>query len=106
VGKKTDDWSVWYSCSKSEGKAQVTNATVELTKAQRVIKAFQQYFTLSPTMPRYVFQLAIPITLLGGWGTESREKQKDISGYLINLGDLFRTALIIIIIVIVIKLIN
>lgn len=39
--KKPDELSVWYSCSKSEGKVQVTNTTVELTKAQKVIKALQ-----------------------------------------------------------------
>lgn len=63
MGKKTDELSVWHSCSKSEGKIQVTNTTVELTKAQRVIKAFQQYFAFSPIMLRYVFQLAILVTL-------------------------------------------
>lgn len=79
--KKTDDLSVWYSCSKSEGKVQVTNTTVELIKAQRVIKVFQQYFTRSPTMLRYVFQLAILITLCGGGGEtlgRSRRIYQDI----------------------------
>lgn len=66
-GRKTDELSVWHSCSKSEGKVQVTNTTVELTKAQRAIKAFQQYVALSPIMLRYVFQLAILITLQERW---------------------------------------
>lgn len=48
---QTDDLTVWYSCSKSEGKAQVANTTSGVTKlwtfkAQRVIKVIQQHFTL------------------------------------------------------------
>lgn len=85
-----------------KGKFKSPTQPWSLPKAQRMIKVFQQYFALSPVVLRYIFQLAVLIALQEGWwyawgvclglGIISREKQKNIAGYVINFSDLYRTA--------------